>query len=569
MTPKTFLENFGHLSGTPGAVKRLRALILQLAVQGKLVPQDPNDEPASVLLKKIAAEKARLVREGKIRAPAPLPPIKLKEVPFELPEGWEWSKMGTLSIVERGGSPRPINDYLTDDPNGLNWIKIGDTEMGGKFIVSAKERIRNDGLKKTRMVYPGDFLLTNSMSFGRPYITLIEGCIHDGWLRIHPPSELDKDYLYITLSSSYVVDQFKDSAAGGVVQNLNSEKVRHVIISLPPLAEQHRIVARVDQLMALCDQLEKQEAQTKETHQALTQSTLHALTTADGPHAFQTAWHRIRDHFDPLFITLESVTQLRQTILQLAVMGKLVPQDPNDEPASVLLKKIAAEKAKLVREGKIKRGETLPPVDPEDAPFELPRGWEWCRLGMLGNVKGGGTPSKQRPEYWEGDIPWISPKDMKVDFILDSIDHINDAAVDDSSVKMIEKGALLMVVRGMILDHSFPTAITIVDATINQDMKALELFIDSMQRFVLLVSKGSRDRFLALVQRSSHGTCRIESDRLFSFIIPLPPIAEQHRIVARVDQLMALLDRLEKQLKQSQAEGARLMEAVVHHLSAA
>jgi len=214
------LSNLNLLATAPGGVARLRELILTLAVQGKLVPQDPKDEPASALLKKIRAEKDRLIAEGKIKRDKPLAEIAEEEKPFELPQGWECERFGAIAGIERGGSPRPIDSFLTDDPAGLNWIKIGDTEKGGKYITSASQRIKREGLVKTRMVFPGDFLLTNSMSFGRPYITQIEGCIHDGWLRISPPDSLNKDFLYALLSSRFIRNVFEAAAAGGVVLNL-------------------------------------------------------------------------------------------------------------------------------------------------------------------------------------------------------------------------------------------------------------------------------------------------------------------------------------------------------------
>ena len=187
----------------------LRKSILTLAVQGKLVPQDPSDEPA----------------EDSPTTATSLP-SEVDKAPFEVPSDWRWKKLGAIALIERGGSPRPIKDYITNDPNGLNWIKIGDTEKGGKYITSTEEKIRPEGLAKTRKVYPGDFLLTNSMSFGRPYISKIEGCIHDGWLRIHPPDQVETDFLYHLLSSPYVYSFFRKAAAGAVVQNLNADKVR-------------------------------------------------------------------------------------------------------------------------------------------------------------------------------------------------------------------------------------------------------------------------------------------------------------------------------------------------------
>ena len=177
-------------------------------------------------------------------------------------DGWEKKKLGEVCVIERGGSPRPIQSYLTDDPNGLNWIKIGDAVEGSKYIVSTKERIIPEGLKKTRFVHKGDFLLSNSMSFGRPYILAIDGCIHDGWLVIHDAdNRFDKSFLYYYLSSKNIYAEFKRLAVGGVVNNLNSELVRNVNVSIPPLSEQERIVEELDLLSGI---IEKKRQQLKE-----------------------------------------------------------------------------------------------------------------------------------------------------------------------------------------------------------------------------------------------------------------------------------------------------------------
>ena len=239
--------------------EKLKKSILQEAIEGRLVPQDPNDEPASVLLEKIREEKKQLVKEGKLKKKdLEEKPISEDEIPFDIPESWEWVRLGDVSEIARGGSPRPIKEYLTEASNGLNWIKIGDTDKGGKYINSCKEKIKPEGLKKTRMVHPGDFLLTNSMSFGRPYITNIEGCIHDGWLAISPYAGVfDQSFLFYVLSSAFAHKQFSDKVAGAVVQNLNSDKVAESIIPLPPLAEQHRIVTKIEQLLSEIDKLKQ------------------------------------------------------------------------------------------------------------------------------------------------------------------------------------------------------------------------------------------------------------------------------------------------------------------------
>lgn len=236
---KLIINLFDILFTSQDNIDELKKKLLQVAIMGKLLPQNPKDDPANKLFKKDLHNKK----------------IKDEDKKFNIPKLWEWTLLGNHSLIERGGSPRPIKDFLTDDPSGINWIKISDTRANSKYILSAAEKIKKEGLKKTRMIYPGDFLLTNSMSFGRPYISKISGCIHDGWLRIHPDSSIDKNFLYQLLMSPFVYESFKKSAAGGVVQNLNADKVRDLVIPLPPLAEQKRISSKIDELMTLCESL--------------------------------------------------------------------------------------------------------------------------------------------------------------------------------------------------------------------------------------------------------------------------------------------------------------------------
>ena len=247
----------------------LKKSILHEAVQGKLVPQDPSDEPAEALLERIRVEKQRLIKEGKIKKNKHESVIfrrdnshyeKLDgverciddELPFEIPDSWVWVRLGTVLEIARGGSPRPIQQYLTTEPDGINWIKIGDTDKGGKYIYKTKEKIRPEGVTKSRMVHSGDFLLTNSMSFGRPYILKTDGCIHDGWLVLSNRFDCySVDFLYYILSSPFAYYQFCDSVSGAVVKNLNSDKVSNALFPLPPLNEQRRIVQRIEELFPL------------------------------------------------------------------------------------------------------------------------------------------------------------------------------------------------------------------------------------------------------------------------------------------------------------------------------
>ncbi len=532
-------------------IKKLRELILELAVRGKLVPQNPDDEPAAELLQRIETEKAQLVKDGKLKKQKPLPPVNDDEKPFELPEGWEWVRFGDatfnrdaeripLSVDERqhrrgefdyygaSGVIDNIDDYLFEKPllligeDGANLINRS-TPIA--FMARGKYWVNNhahviDGISEQFLIYIGMYI--NSISLV-PYVT------------------------------------------GTAQPKMNQAKMNTIVLAIPPLAEQQRIVAKVDELMALCDQLEQQSEHQLTAHQQLTDTLLSTLTESADAQELNDNWKHLAQHFDLLFsgpMGAWAIDRLKDTILQLAVMGKLVPQNAEDEPASKLLKRIEEEKARLVKEGKIKKPKKLPPVNDEEQPFELPQEWEWVRLLNLGYELGGGTPSKSNPKYWAGHIPWVSPKDMKLDYIAQTIDYVTDLAVVETSIKLVPANSLLFVVRGMILDHSFPVAINLKPVTINQDMKSLSCSGINMD-FALVGLKGRKKFYVEAVERSSHGTCKLNSDTLWQSLFPLPPLAEQHRIVAKVDELFALCDQLKERLQQASETEQQLTNAIV------
>ncbi|HBH7895029.1 TPA: restriction endonuclease subunit S [Vibrio vulnificus] len=547
-------------------VKKLRDLILELAVRGQLVPQDPNDEPASVLLESIAEEKEQLVKEKKIRKEKNLPDISDVEKPFLLPIGWSWSFLGSVCQIERGGSPRPIKSFLTDSPDGLNWIKIGDTQIGGKYITHAAEKIRPEGLSKTRKVFPGDFLLTNSMSFGRPYITLIEGCIHDGWLRISPPVSLNKDYLYNLLSSPFIVSSFKDSAAGAVVMNLNADKVRETIIAIPPTNEQHRIVAKVDELMALCDQLEQQTEASIEAHQVLVTTLLDTLTNSADADELMQNWERISEHFDTLFTTEESIDQLKQTILQLAVMGKLVPQDPTDEPASELLKRIAEEKAQLVKEKKIKKQKALPPISEDEKPFELPRGWVWTHMDELFYVSGGLQKTPKRTPV-SNHFPYLAVANVQRGRLeLDELKRFEVTPEELEQYKLLAGD--LMVVEGNGSENEIGRCAIwsedVPDCLHQNHLIRCRPLIPALSFWVLNVLNSPLGiNTMKSLAVTSSGLYNLSVGKIRGIFLPMPPLNEQKRIVSKVKELTSICDQLKAHLNESQATQLNLTDAIV------
>ncbi|WP_323815678.1 restriction endonuclease subunit S [Cellvibrio sp. NN19] len=539
-------------------IKKLRELILELAVRGKLVPQDANDEPASELLKRIAHDIAESEKSGTIKKDVPVS-INSDDEPFDLPAGWEMVSFGNICTIERGGSPRPIQDFLTNAPDGINWIKIGDSDIGGKYITSTAEKIRKEGLVKTRMVYPGDFLLTNSMSFGRPYITQIEGCIHDGWLRISPPKELDKNFLYYLLSSPFIFRSFKKAAAGAVVLNLNADKVRVVELLLPPLAEQHRIVAKVDELMAFCDQLEQTQSDNIAAHAQLVEALLATLTNSSDHTELQNNWQRIATHFDTLFTTEHSIDQLKQTILQLAVMGKLFPQNPTDEPASELLKKIAAEKNRLEIEERL-RTTAEECIDESEHYIQLPHGWEFARLGNLAKFIDyrGKTPTKV-----ESGIPLITAKNVRFGYIdRDPAEYITES---DYEVWMTRGYPRL---NDILFTTEAPLGnVALVDIedkfALAQRVICFQLHEPDLARFIRIAIMSAQFQNQLIENATGMTATGVKASKLKEIPIVIPPLEEQHRIVAKVDELMALCETLKINLQNAQTTQLALADALV------
>ncbi len=241
---------------------KLKKSILQYALQGKLVEQDPNDEPASVLLEKIRAEKKAKLGKKYVdsyiyKGDDNCYYEKIGDsitnitdlIPFEIPNNWEWIRLNQVLEIARGGSPRPIQEYITNEKSGINWIKIGDTIKGEKFINNTKQKIKLSGIKYSKMIHKGDFLLTNSMSFGQPYISNIDGCIHDGWLVFSNLYNVyTVDFLYYLLSSRFAYEQFCNSVSGAVVKNLNINKVSNSLFPLLSTNEQNKIVEKLENI---------------------------------------------------------------------------------------------------------------------------------------------------------------------------------------------------------------------------------------------------------------------------------------------------------------------------------
>lgn len=559
MTKEIFFANFGYLADAPNGVKKLRELILQLAVQGKLVPQDPNDEPASKLLERIKAEKARLLKEKKIKKNEALPPFSLDEVPYELPKVWAWVRLG--EVIQYDAAEKVEPKKIQDD----SWLlELEDIEKESSRILQRLTFGKRQSKSNKARFITGDLLYGKL----RPYLNKVVVADADGYctteiIALRSYVDTSPEYLKFALKSPYFFEYVNSKTYGVKMPRLGTNDGRMSLIPLPPLAEQHRIVAKVGQLMSLCDELETRQQKEKQKLVNLNNAALDRLLTARTPDVFANAWRLIRDNFDFLYTAPETIGKLRQAILQLAVQGKLVPQNPKDEPASVLLAKIKAEKERLVKEKKIKKSEPLQAVDPDAIPYELPEGWEWVRLPDITYDCGQKIPDV---EFTYIDVSAI---DNKLGVVTDEVVVIQPDDAPSRARKLVRLGSVIYstvrpyLLNIAIIDKEFQPAPIVSTA-----FAVLHPYEGIVGKFLFYYLR-SRP-FIDYVEAAMTGMAypAINDTKLQMGVIPLPPIAEQHRIITMVDQLMNLCDELEAKLSKSQTKSEKLVEAAVKAITA-
>ncbi|ENG4067727.1 TPA: restriction endonuclease subunit S [Escherichia coli] len=542
-------------------IKKLRELILELAVRGKLVPQDPNDEPASELLKRIAAEKAELVKQGKIKKQKPLPEISEEEKPFELPEGWEWTRLINLGIWALGSGFPNVVQGSTDKE--ILMCKVSDMNLEGneKFIFSTKNTISKDLADeyKIKISEPGTIIfpkIGGAIATNKRRILVQDTAIDNNCLGIKPCDAISGEWFYLILNT---LDMSKYQS-GTSIPAINQSVIGSIPIALPSLKMQEKIVSYVITLMSLCDQLEQQSLTSLDAHQQLVETLLGTLTDSQNAEELAENWTRISEHFDTLFTTEASVDALKQTILQLAVMGKLVPQDPNDEPASELLKRIAQEKAQLVKEGKIKKQKSLPPISDEEKPFELPEGWEWSYLSDIGILARG--RSKHRPRndptlYADGTIPLVQTGDVaRSNGCINTYSALyNQLGLSQS--KLWNKGTLCITIAANIAD----SGILNFDACFPDSVVGFTPYENEIPvlyfHYFMMTIKSTLEKFAPSTAQKN-----INIDILSQLFFPCPPLEEFHRIVDKVQNLLSVCDVLRAYIQSAQQTQLHLADAL-------
>ncbi len=485
----------------------LKKSILQYAMQGKLVPQDPNDEPASELLKRIKAKKEQLIKDGKIKKEKPLPPITQDEIPYDLPQGWQWVRLANIINYNIGRTPPRKESVYWD--NDYNWVSIADM-IDGQYITTTKEKVSQYAFDKSfkgHIVPKETLIMSFKLTVGKVSILGINSFHNEAIISIYPIIDNNnsmRDYLFKFLP---LISQNGNTKTAIKGNTLNTESINNLLIPLPPLAEQKRIAERLEEILPLVDEYGKNEEILSEMNQKLPK-------------------------------------QIRQSILQYAVQGKLVAQNPQDEPASELLKRIKAEKDQLIKDGKIKKEKPLPPTTQDEIPYDLPQGWEWVKLGDLCQI----NPRNFIPDTTEsGFIPMTLIKDgfnnshsfeiRKWSEIKKGFTHFQNNDI------VIAKITPCFQNRKSAIIQNLPNGIgagttelhVIRDNTNIINMKYLLLNFKTEY----FIQNGIK------IFTGTAGQQRIGKEYIANYLIPLPPLAEQKRIVAKVEELLNLVNKLE------------------------
>ena len=559
MNAARLLGHYEQIADAPDAIARLRRFILDLAVRGKLVEQDPVDEPASELLKRIAAEKARLVKAGKIKKSKSKQADRFNTL-FELPKSWKWATLCDLFLYDAGVKRQPKN------LNQKLWLlELEDIEKDSgrlRVRITASERESKSTKSEFRV---GDILYGKL----RPYLNKVLVADRPGYstteiVALRPLLRLCPQYCALVLRRPDFVDYVTRLGQGTKMPRLRTEDAVVAPFPLPPLAEQHRIVAKVDELMALCDRLEAARTEREATRDRMSAASLIRLNDPDpDPVVFRNHAAFALENLAPLTTRTDQIKALRQTILNLAVRGKLVKQDPNDEPAAELLKRIAAEKVGLIKTREIRKKEALPSIEQADEPFPIPPSWVWSYLGNLFHLVTDGA--HHTPRYIDRGISFLSVKDVS----SGTINFTNARQIsEDQHTELCkrccpQKGDILLTKVGT-------TGIAVPVKT----ERPFSIFV-SVALLKFSTVELSQDYLCHLInspfvrQQSKDNTQGIGNQNLVlrlinGFALPIPPLAEQRRIVAKVDELIALCGQLEARLNTGDATRNRLLDALLH-----
>ncbi|WP_374672739.1 restriction endonuclease subunit S [Acidovorax temperans] len=565
------LSNMELLATAPGGVAKLRELILTLAVQGKLVPQDPADEPAGVLLQRLASQRgasfAKISKREQESASV--------TAPYVLPQSWEWVRLG--DVVENMGSgwSPACEEGARTDPQ--KWAVLRTTAVQLNEYRPHEHKVIPSKLtpRPEIEVKNGDVLITRAGPLNRVGISCWVNdtpprlMLSDKIVRFHAiGDELLPAFIVLALNAGWTKSQIEVAKTGMAASqvNISQADLKALVLPVCSKTEQSRIVTRVEALMRLCDALEVKGQLEATQHAQLVSTLLGTLTASATPDELADHWQRVAQHFDLLAGRPEAIDALEQTLLQLAVRGLLVPQDPTDEPASALLQRIRAEKDRLIATGQIKRDKPLSAITDEEKPFELPVGWEWVRINDLAEVQGGiqktqlRTPVKQH-------FPYLRVANVQRDALrLEEIERF-ELTMEELERWRLVAGDLLIVEGNGSAEEIGRCAVWTgaIDPCVYQNhLIRVRCFQQECMAFIkLFLNAPSGAEEMKRLAITTSGLYNLSVGKIRNYAVPMAPLAEQSRIVTRVTALRRLCADLRHRLAEREAVQARLAEALV------
>jgi type I restriction enzyme, S subunit len=565
MSTDLLFEHFATLATAPDGIAHLRELILQLAVQGKLGTQDAGDEPAPKLVERIRKEKERLVKEGKIKKDKPLKMSDFEEPPCLLPKTWVWTRLSEVGLV----NPR---NYDIADNEEVSFIPMTLIPVGYKK--PAQQEIKKWGEIKAGFTHFADndvvmAKITPCFQNGKSVVLKnLKNGVGAGTTELHVfraiKNLVNPEYVLLFLKTPEFLETGIRRMTGSAGQKrVPNEYFSETPFPLPPLAEQNRIIAKVDRFMTICDELEARQQKERAGCLKLGTASLAKLQNAENPEEFERQWVQVCDAFDLILDCPENVAVLRQTILQMAVQGRLVRHVAEDESAGKLVDRIRKEKDQLVKDGKIGKTKLTPEIESEEIPYPVPKNWIWTRLDHITYISTGSTPSTSTKEYYiGGNIPWVTSSLTSQKLIFNADMKITEKAVQDCSLKVYPEGTLLVALYGQGKTRGQVSELGI-SATINQACSAIVFWKNNepVKDYLKLVLTGNYEKIRSISAGGAQPN--LNGNKIKRMLVPLPPLAEQSRIVAKVDALMVLCDALESRLKERAGVQSRLAGAVV------
>lgn len=478
--------------------EQLKASILQYAIQGKLVEQRPEEGTGEELYQQIQAEKQRLIKEKKIKKEKTLAEITEGEIPFDIPDSWKWVKLGDCT-----GYAQTKEKVSPKDITGDMWsLDLEDVQKDtGAILVKTKASERKISGDKVKF-HKGQVLYSKL----RPYLKKILVAPDEG---ICTPELvpfdtylIDENYIAYVLRSPHI-DYVINSVTYGVkMPRVGTDTMTNLLIPLPPLAEQKRIVAKIEELLPLVDR-------------------------------YAASYEKL-EQFNAKF-----PEDMKKSILQYAIQGKLVEQRPEEGTGAELYKQMQAEKQRLIKEKKIKKEKTLVEITDDEIPFDIPETWIWIRVGDVGSWCSGATPPRTNPAYYGGSIPWLKTGDLNDGFIKEVPEFITELALEKTSVRLNPVGSVLMAMYGATIGK---LGILEIPVTTNQACCACIPYAGMYNKYLFYYLMSMRQTYIGMAEGGAQPN--ISKEKIVNSILPLPPLEEQHRIVAKLEEILPLCERL-------------------------